>query len=115
MRGRLKRAVAPRVPIPLGPGAGVTPRGTNGKKSAVRGEGGGMAPMQAITAGTSSAAKLLGWGRDVGTLERGKWADVVAVPGDPTKDIHAMERTVFVMKNGVIYKGPAAAGVAALP
>ena len=62
--------------------------------------------MQAIVAGTSSAAKLLGWDRNVGTLTAGKWADVVAVPGDPLADIKAMERPVFVMKNGVVYKAP---------
>jgi imidazolonepropionase-like amidohydrolase len=53
-----------------------------------------------------SAAKLLGWDRNVGTLSAGKWADVVAVPGDPIADIKAMEKPVFVMKNGVVYKTP---------
>ncbi len=65
---------------------------------------GGMTPMQSIVAGTSNAAKLLGWDKQIGTLAAGKWADVVAVPGDPTKDIQVMERPNFVMKNGVVYK-----------
>jgi imidazolonepropionase-like amidohydrolase len=60
-------------------------------------------------AGTSNAAKLLGWDRNLGTLTAGKWADVVAVPGDPIADIKTMEKPVFVMKNGVIYKTPGSA------
>jgi imidazolonepropionase-like amidohydrolase len=107
IRRSIKLAVANRVPIALGTDAGVIAHGTNGHEFTLLVEWGGMTPMQAIVAGTSSAAKLLGWERDVGSLEKGKWADVVAVPGDPTKDVRAMERTVFVMKNGVIYKAPA--------
>ena len=106
MRRAIKLAVANRVPIALGTDAGVIAHGTNGHEFTLMVEWGGMTPMQAITAGTSSGAKLLGWERDIGSLEKGKWADVVAVPGDPTKDIRAMERAVFVMKNGVIYKTP---------
>jgi Imidazolonepropionase and related amidohydrolases len=75
---------------------------------------GGLTPMQSISAGTLSAAKLLGWEQNVGTLTAGKWADVVAVPGDPTKDITAMERPSFVMKGGVVYRNDAA-GVALVP
>src|SRR5215207_422767 len=104
MRRGIRIAAANRVPIALGTDAGVIPHGTNAREFVLLVEWGGLTPMQAITAGTSSGAKLLGWERDVGSLERGKWADVVAVAGDPTKDIRAMERAVFVMKNGVIYK-----------
>jgi len=60
--------------------------------------------MQAIQAGTLSGAKLLGWDKNLGSLTAGKWADIVAVSGDPLKDIQAMEKVTFVMKNGVIYK-----------
>ena len=52
--------------------------------------------------------RLLGWEKNVGTLANGKWADLVAVPGDPLQDITAMERTSFVMKDGKVYKQPAA-------
>jgi imidazolonepropionase-like amidohydrolase len=65
---------------------------------------GGMSPMDSIVAGTSSAAKLLGWEKNLGTLTPGKWADIIAVPGDPLKDIRATEKVVFVMKNGVVFK-----------
>jgi imidazolonepropionase-like amidohydrolase len=74
---------------------------------------GGMTPMQALVAGTSSGAKLLGWESRVGSLTPGKFADIVAVPGDPLADIHVTERPVFVMKNGFVYKS--AAGAPVLP
>jgi imidazolonepropionase-like amidohydrolase len=64
----------------------------------------GMTPMQAIRSSTSVAADLLGWSDKVGTVESGKWADLVAVSGDPLKDISELERVKFVMKGGVIYK-----------
>src|SRR6267142_6467222 len=64
----------------------------------------GMTPMQAIRAGTSVPAELLGWGDKVGTIEAGKWADIVAVSGDPLKDITELQRVVFVMKGGAVYK-----------
>ena len=69
---------------------------------------GGLSPMESIVAGTLTGAKLLGWDKDIGTLAPGKWADVVAVPGDPTADITVMERPNFVMKGGVVYKEPGA-------
>ena len=62
-----------------------------------------------LVTGTSSAAKLLGWEAQVGTLAAGKFADVAAVPGDPTMDITALQRPTFVMKNGVVYKEAARA------
>jgi imidazolonepropionase-like amidohydrolase len=64
----------------------------------------GMTPMQAIRTGTSVAAELLGWSDKLGTVEAGKWADLVAVSGDPLKDITELERVKFVMKSGVVYK-----------
>jgi len=64
----------------------------------------GMAPMQAIRTGTSVAAELLGWSDKLGTIEAGKWADLVAVSGDPLKDITELQRVKFVMKAGVVYK-----------
>jgi imidazolonepropionase-like amidohydrolase len=64
--------------------------------------------MQVIVAGTSAAARLLGWQERVGTLAAGRLADVVAVSGDPLQDVHRLEApgVVFVMKNGVVQKQP---------
>jgi imidazolonepropionase-like amidohydrolase len=104
MRKAIRLAVANHVPIALGTDAGVDPHGKNAHEFVLMVEWGGLTPMQSIVAGTSSAATLLGWDHDVGTLAAGKWADVVAVPGDPLADIHALEKPVFVMKNGVVYK-----------
>ena len=64
----------------------------------------GMTPMQAIRSGTSVPAELLGWGDKSGSIEPGKWADIVAVSGDPLADITELERVKFVMKAGVVYK-----------
>src|SRR5437899_36872 len=67
----------------------------------------GMTPMQAIRAGTTPAAELLGWSDKLGTIEAGKWADIVAVGGDPLKDIKELENVKFVMKGGTVYKNEA--------
>src|SRR5271156_959180 len=64
----------------------------------------GMTPMQAIRSGTVVPADLLGWSDKVGTVEAGKWADIVAVSGDPLKDITELKRVKFVMKAGTVYK-----------
>jgi imidazolonepropionase-like amidohydrolase len=104
MKNGVKIAVRNGVPIALGTDAGVGSHGTNGREFGLMVEWGGMTPMQAIVAGTSNGAKLLGWEGRVGSLSAGKLADIVAVPGDPLADIHVMERPTFVMKNGVVYK-----------
>lgn len=64
----------------------------------------GMTPMQSIRAGTVVPSELLGWSDKVGTIEAGKWADIVAVSGDPLKDITELTRVKFVMKGGAVYK-----------
>jgi imidazolonepropionase-like amidohydrolase len=64
----------------------------------------GMTPMQSIKTGTSVAADLLGWSNRVGTIEAGKWADLIAVSGDPLKDISELERVQWVMKGGEVFK-----------
>jgi len=64
----------------------------------------GMTPMQAIRTATTTAAELLGWSDKMGTVEAGKWADLVAVSGDPLKDITELERVKFVMKGGSVFK-----------
>lgn len=67
----------------------------------------GMSPIDALKSATATDAELLGIAQKVGTLERGKLADVIAVPGDPTADITATERVSFVMKEGrIIRQGP---------
>jgi imidazolonepropionase-like amidohydrolase len=64
----------------------------------------GMTPMQAIRAGTSVASELLGWSEAAGTVEAGKWADLVAVSGNPLDDMTELQKVKFVMKGGVIFK-----------
>lgn len=64
----------------------------------------GMTPIAAIRTGTSAAADLLGWSDRAGIIEAGKWADLVAVTGDPLKDIIELQRVKFVMKGGAVYK-----------
>ena len=104
MRRGIKIAVANKVQIALGTDAGVIPHGTNAREFVLMVEWGGMSPLDAIIAGTMNGAKLLGWDKNLGSITAGKWADIVAVSGDPLKDIHNMERVVFVMKNGVVYR-----------
>jgi len=64
----------------------------------------GMTPMQAIRAATTSASELMGWSDKMGTVEAGKWADLVAVSSDPLKDITELQRVKFVMKSGTVFK-----------
>jgi imidazolonepropionase-like amidohydrolase len=66
----------------------------------------GMTPAQAIRAATVTAAELMGMSDSLGTVEAGKWADIVAVPGDPLSDVSVMEKVEFVMKGGVVMKRP---------
>ncbi|HEX3145963.1 MAG TPA: amidohydrolase family protein [Pyrinomonadaceae bacterium] len=97
-------ALAANVQIALGTDAGVVPHGANAREFFLMVDWGGLTNMQSIQAGTINGAKLLGWDKNLGSLTTGKWADIVAVSGDPLKDIHAMEKVSFVMKNGVIYR-----------
>ncbi len=105
MRNAIRLAVANKVPIALGTDAGVIPHGTNAHEFTLLVEWGGMRPMDAIVAGTMNGAMLLGLDRTIGSLTVGKKADVVAVSGDPLKNIRTIEESIFVMKNGVIHKG----------
>lgn len=105
MRKGVRIASSRHVPIALGTDAGVIPHGTNAKEFGLMVEWGGLTPLQSLTAGTLNGAKLLGWEKRVGTIEPGKLADIVAVPGNPLDDIHRTENVTFVMKGGVIYKG----------
>jgi imidazolonepropionase-like amidohydrolase len=65
----------------------------------------GMTPMQALQSATVAAADLLGQSKMLGSIKVGKYADIVAVNGDPIKDIAIMQNVAFVMKGGVVYKG----------
>lgn len=104
VRNAIKLAVSNKVPMALGTDAGVVPHGTNTHEFVLLVQWGGMSNMDAIVAGTSNGAKLLGWEKKVGSLTAGRWADIVAVSGDPSKDIEDIQKVVFVMKNGVVYK-----------
>ena len=63
-----------------------------------------LTPLQAIQAATINDADLLGWSDKVGTIEPGKWADIVAVDGDPLADVTTLERVKFVMKGGEVVR-----------
>jgi imidazolonepropionase-like amidohydrolase len=67
----------------------------------------GMPPVQALRAATSIAAETIGWADEVGAVEKGKFADLVAVSGDPLADITEMSRVVFVMKGGEVVRSSA--------
>jgi len=97
------KAVAAGVKIAFGSGAGPFPHGTQTKEFAYMVKF-GMTPVQAIRAATIGAATLMGWEDRIGSLEAGKFADMVAVTADPTSDITELERVKFVMKGGQVFK-----------
>ena len=94
------------VKISFGTDAAVFPHGMNAKEFALM-TGLGMKPIDALLSATSVDAELFGVANKLGTLEKGKLADVIAMPGDPTADITATERVFFVMKDGKIVKNDA--------
>ena len=96
-------AYAAGVKIAFGTDSGVSAHGDNAQEFGLM-VAGGMPPMEAIQAATIVAAELLGVDDSLGSVEPGKMADLVAVPGDPLADISTMERVSFVMKQGVVYK-----------
>jgi imidazolonepropionase-like amidohydrolase len=102
-RENFERAVKGGVKMAFGTDAGVYPHGDNAKQFFYMVKF-GMTPAQAIRAATSSAADLIGRAKDVGTLEAGKYADVIAVTGDPLQDVRALENVGFVMKGGAVVK-----------
>jgi len=102
-RKNVARAFAAGVKVGFGTDAAVYPHGLNAHEFAVMVKL-GLTPLQAIQAATINDADLLGWSDKVGTLEPGKWADVVAVDGDPLADVTTLERVKFVMKGGEIVK-----------
>lgn len=102
-REGFRAAVQAGVKIAYGTDAGVYPHGNNARQFAYMVRY-GMTPMQAIQAATSVAAELLRWDRDVGAVEVGRYADLVAVKGDPLSDISVFEHVAVVMKGGVVVR-----------
>jgi imidazolonepropionase-like amidohydrolase len=103
MEKSFKKALAAGIVLPFGSGAGPFPHGTQADQFAylVRW---GMTPVQSLRAATTVAADLIGWSADVGTVEKGKFADLVAVAGDPLSDITEMSKVRFVMKGGQVIR-----------
>jgi imidazolonepropionase-like amidohydrolase len=91
------------VPVAFGTDAAVYPHGLNAREFAMYVKL-GMTPIQAIQTATIHASKLLGWEDRIGAIEAGKYADLIAVDGDPTKDVTELERVKWVMKGGEVFK-----------
>ena len=98
-----KKAIEAGVKIGLGTDAAVYPHGLNAHELAVY-VSLGMTPLQAIQTATINDADLLGWSDKIGTLEAGKWADIIAVDGDPLRDVTTLQHVKFVMKGGAVVK-----------
>ncbi|MBI1762237.1 MAG: amidohydrolase family protein [Acidobacteria bacterium] len=108
MVGRLQRenfqkAALAGVKIAYGTDSGVYPHGWNGKQFAHMVKW-GLTPVQALQSATTSATDLLGWNNKVGVIAAGAFADIIAVDGDPLKDVTELERVKFVMKGGTVYR-----------
>lgn len=103
-KANAKKAIAAHIKIALGTDAAVYPHGLNAHELEVYVAQFGMSPLAALQTGTLNAADLMGWSDKVGTLEAGKWADIIAVKGDPLRDIKLLQHVSFVMKSGVVYK-----------
>jgi imidazolonepropionase-like amidohydrolase len=102
-QANVKKAFAAGVKIGFGTDAAVYPHGLNAHEFAVYVRL-GMTPLQAIQTATVNDADLLGWTDKVGTLEPGKFADIIAVDGDPLKDVATLQNVKFVMKGGDVVK-----------
>lgn len=103
-RANLKRAYQAGVKFAYGTDAAVFPHGRNGRDFGILVEQLGVPPMEAIRMATQYAADLIGIPDKAGTLEAGKWADLIAVDGDPLQNIRLLENVPFVMKGGAVYK-----------
>jgi imidazolonepropionase-like amidohydrolase len=104
MQANHKKAIAAGVKVALGTDAAVYPHGLNAHEVEVYVTKYGMSPLAAIQTGTINAADLMGWTDKIGTIEPGKWADIIAIDGDPLKDVKILQHVNFVMKSGVVYK-----------
>ncbi len=105
IQGTFGRAYKAGVKVAFGTDQGVAPHGENAREFEYMVEG-GMPPLEALRAATLNGATVMGLASQLGTLDAGKFADIVAVPGDPSKDISVMSKMAFVMKDGAIYKAP---------
>ena len=103
MKKNLTHAIQQGVPVAFGTDAAVYPHGLNAREFAVLVRM-GLTPIQAIQTATVNASKLLGIESKAGAIEAGKYADIIAVQGDPTKDVTELERVRFVMKAGRVVK-----------
>ena len=103
MKKNSARAFQLGVPVAFGTDAAVYPHGLNGREFGVYVRQ-GMTPLQAIQTATVHASKLLGWEDRIGAIEAGKYADLIAVDGDPLQDVTELERVKWVMKGGVVVK-----------
>jgi len=108
IRANLANAYKAGVKIAFGTDQGLAPHGTNAKEFALMVDA-GMAPIDAIWAATHNAAELIGDSKDIGAIAPGRYADIVAVAGDPLADVSELERVRFVMKAGKVYKRDGAA------
>lgn len=104
-RAGFRRAVAAGVKIAYGTDSGVYPHGLNARQLSYMVRY-GMTPMQALQSATIGAAEMMGWQDRVGSIATGKYADIVAVEGDPMGDLKRFEQIGFVMKGGVVHKAP---------
>lgn len=98
------KAIKAGVKVALGTDAAVYPHGLNAHEVDVYVNQFGMSPLQGIQTGTINAADLMGWTDKIGTIEPGKWADIIAIDGDPLKDVKILQHVPFVMKSGMVYK-----------
>lgn len=103
-KANAKHAIAEGVKVAMGTDAAVYPHGLNAHEFEVYVRDFGMTPLESLRTGTLNAADLMGWSDRVGALEPGKWADAVAVQGNPLEDITVLQHPVFVMKSGVVYR-----------
>lgn len=103
-RENFRKAVKAGAKIAFGTDAAIFPHGWNARQFAVMVRF-GMSPVEAVRSATLRAAELMGWTGKAGTVAPGAWADLIAVAGDPLEDVTELERVVFVMKGGLVYKG----------